>query len=611
MKNFLEKITEKKEIENEDYEKENLETVILSKEIENFKKIETDSFEFLKKESECLVEIRDSETVLNVIDLTRFIKGDSKDWIDPPYDPFLWSLRFEYNTRFKTGIRKKIKSLFSNGFRIEIIDEELLNKSEKKKAETQKKILESFLKSPNPEDKKETINSILSKIYIDKAVTGTGYLEAIRNKLGRLSSLNHIRAVNTRKRKKDKNDRIDTGYIFFDFFNNRKNFLKIRETSSLFSSKYFLKSFGDRRGLNKETGDFYKEPNYLKKNESSEVIVFKDYAPGVEHYGIPDAVSAKFAIDGNLLVSIQNLTFLKNNSTPRLIFVVKNGSLNAKDIGRLEYFLNVSGAGPENAGKALILQPATKHQGLPNAHVKEADIKIEKVGIASIEDAAYTRYRKDNNSEIAEAIEVPELFFNAESGGKAAAATIEKFFIDKIIQPEANEFETMINLTIVEDLLSTNKVVNLDKMIESEGILFDEALNKSIELNSELNFNKIDQNNGNTVAIFKNKIYVRFKLILPTTKDELIEARVYRLLQDLNVMTPNDINKAMGKKIIDEPWANRPSKIIEMALNNGADRELLLGSFGFKEEDSSDFQDDSENSDKNSQENQNGNKNSE
>lgn len=531
------------------------------------------------------LDVRDSDVILNVVDLLSFVQNESKDWEDPPYDPNLWALRFEFCTRLRTGLLKKAKSLFSEGFYIEIIDEETMKESTKKKAEKQKLLLEKFFQSPDVNEKETNINGILKKIYLDRGTTGTGFMDVARNKLGRISSISHLRSLNTRNRSRRKEEyELDAGCVFFNFKTDKKDFLSRRSVSAISNKKIYIKKFGDTRGLNKETGEFSSSPNFLSKNEANEVIRFFEYVPGVVDYGIPDGATARFAIDANFLISLQNISFLKNNSTPRLIFIVTNGALNTKDINRLDHFLKVSGAGPENAGKALVLQPTTKHQGLPNAHIKEANIKIEKVGITSIDDASYPRYRKDNNSEISEAVEVPELFFSAEGGGKAAASTIDKFFLEKIIQPEAKDIENLINNTLVRDLLTDNKMVDIEKSMKENNLMYFDTIEKIIEDNTNefMQFSCIKEIRDKQYAIFENKIYVRFRLLLPRTKDELIEARILRLLQDLNVMTPNDINKLKGKKIIDEPWANRPLKIIELALENGADPELLLGLFDFK-----------------------------
>lgn len=528
---------------------------------------------------------RDSEVKFNFIDLTQYVKSSEKIWEDPPYDPVEWSLKFEYNTRLKSGIKKKARALVGNRWKVNIKNEESLSKNKLKKAKIQKQKIEALLNRPNTIN--ENFHDILYKFIVDKISTGIGYLEVIRNVFGDISQIRHCKSINTRFRSKVKEQKPPYGFVYLEVNDNKRKFIQSARSDDLIKNKVFLKEFGDKRGLNRKTGKFSPAPDYKKKEESTEIIYMNEYAPGIEKYGVPEAVSAKFAIDGNYLTGLQNISFLGNDATPRMMMIIKNGKLETKELNRINYFLEVSGRGVTNKGRVLILQPKNKHQGLPNNLVRDVDIKIEKLGLGITEDSSFTRYRNDNNKEIAEALEIPELYFNSgDTGGKAAAGTLEKLFLDTVVFPEIQNVNRKLNETIVYDILAERKEISIESSLEKSDSYKDcinNIIESVIEEDDSWIYKGVGENDTGLTAVFENEVLVELVLVAPEANDDLIQARVFRLLHELGSLTANDVNKIREQPLVNEPWANRPFAVNKLLLENGADPNIVLGDkYNFK-----------------------------
>ena len=323
---------------------------------------------------------------------------------------------------------------------------------------------------------------------------GNGYIEISRDIKGKPNGVFHIpghtiRALRTRH-----------GYI------QERN-----------GTKVYFKIFNGNFDMNSTNGEVKEYQSIPLAERANEIIPFQNYTPRDSYYGIPKYVSCANAIAGNQLSARRNLSFFKNDATPRLAITVTNGQLTSGSISDIKDFVNSEGKGVNNAHRVMILQAKSKQIG----DMSPADVKIEVIPltVGQTDDASFIKYRDANDEEIREAFGISEVFYGSKGTVNRATASIlrEITNVQEFI-PDAKVKEFMINQTICKSLGAT---------------------------------------------------LVKFKFERPNSLGELDKADVFARYLQGGGITPNDIRHELGKDEYNEEWGDVPMQIalVEYQMN--------------------------------------------
>lgn len=405
--------------------------------------------------------------------------------IEPPYDPLLWASLMEKNTRLAKLIRTYARNTVGLGWHIKAKKPitKTTTENQKNQIEKEKELLEEFFGYCNP---LLPFEEILFRAKVDEEAMGNGYVEITRNVKGLPAGVYHIPGHTIRMLK------------------NKQGFIQVRGLD-----KTYFKIFNGNFDMNCKTGEIKPKNSIPFAERASEIIPFSIYNPRDSYYGIPRYVSTAEAIAGNKLSARRNLSFFKNDATPRMAITVTNGQLTGQSISDIKDFVKTEGKGVENAHRVMILQAKAKQLG--DANSKDVKIDVIPLTVGQTDDASFVKYRNANDEEIREAFGIGEIFLGGKGSVNRSTATI--------MREITNEQEFIPDIKVKEYLI-----------------------------------------NQTICRAFGTKA-VKFEFERPTSLGSLDRADIFARYQQGGGVTPNDIRHELGKDEYTEDWGDKPIQI--------------------------------------------------
>ena len=340
------------------------------------------------------------------------------DVVEPPYNLISLGKTYEVSAANYAAINAKVTNIVGLGYDLQLSlkvkqmledladNPEKLNRSRKKLERAKAEILE-WLDTRNDND---TFTETLTKVYLDYATTGNGYIEIGRKTTGEVGYIGHIPAATMRVR------RLRDGFV------------------QIVGGKVsFFKNFHGEEEVTIPVG-IDPRPN--------EIIHIADYTPTNTYYGVPAIVPAKNAMAGNEFASKFNLEYFENKATPRYIFWIKGAKLSRDAESKLFEFFQNNLRGQSH--RTLIVPLPGDEAG------SKVEVKMEPVE-NGIQDGSFDKYRKSNLQEILMAHRVPMTKVGAGEGlSLAAAKEADKSFKEQVTRPAQDALEKRITAIISE-----------------------------------------------------------------------------------------------------------------------------------------------------------------
>ena len=173
-----------------------------------------------------------------------------------------------------------------------------------------------FVARPN-ENLMESLGELAYRFLVDFYATGNGYLEAARNRRGRVAALYHAPG---RTMWRDARFR---GYW---------QVKQARET--------FFPAFGDA----------------ARRAGRNEILHLYQYDPVADYYGMPDWYAALAAMGLDRTILEYNLRLFANSLMAHLAIVIEGGRLSTKGRAAIKQFVMERMTGVQNAGRILLLE---------------------------------------------------------------------------------------------------------------------------------------------------------------------------------------------------------------------------------------------------------------
>ncbi|MDF2615360.1 MAG: phage portal protein pbsx family [Sedimentibacter sp.] len=453
----------------------------------------------------------------------EFVDLYGSDIIEPPYNQLLWASLMETNTRLAKLIRTYARNTVGLGWRI--VPKKAITKKttakEKKAIEEEKEMLEDFF---NNISDILPFEEICFRAKVDEESMGNGYLEVTRDLKGKPMHLFHISGHTVR------------------VLRNKKGFVQIRD-----GQKVYFKLFNGDYDMNYLTGEIVAKGALNYEERATEIIPFQIYTPRDSYYGIPRYVSTADAIAGNKLSARRNLSFFKNDATPRMAITVANGQLTTGSIQEIKDFVNSEGKGVDNAHRAMIIQAKGKNMG--DASQNNVKIDVVPLTVGQTDDGSFIKYREANDEEIREAFGIGEVFLGSKGTvNRATASILREITNNQEFIPDAKVKEFMINQTICKDL-------------------------------------------GARLC--------KLEFVRPSALGELDMADIFARYLQGGGITPNDIRHQLGKDEYSEEWADKPIQIalVEYQMGLLAEQGAALGGDNGKTDSNNDENNEGNNTD--------------
>jgi len=239
--------------------------------------------------------------------------------VKPLYDPLIWALLLEQNTRLKRTIESMALNTVGLGYLLTpVVDEERYIQEYQDAIDAERERIRPLFETPNEED---PLSELMKKIKVDEESSGVGYLEVSRNNAGVPDGLYHVPAHTIRvmadgsgfvqirnpaafplSMTRDSKGRQQAQFLVTDKAGNQ----------SLPDGAVFFKQFGDEKVWTRDG----RLPGgaVAPEDRANEIIQFKLYTPRSSFYGVPRHAAAAPAIAGTRLAHIRNVSFFENDA---------------------------------------------------------------------------------------------------------------------------------------------------------------------------------------------------------------------------------------------------------------------------------------------------------
>lgn len=406
----------------------------------------------------------------------------------PPYSPTRLYEVYEESGVIQACVETIIQNVDGYGHRIVPNSGSELDLSEEERNEKER--IEAFFETPNGV---ESFYEIREKLRRDIEVTGNGYLEVVRNTLGKPHLLFWLDAKKTRLLPLDE-ERVpvevkllrDGKIVRETVYRQFRSFVYINEATE--KTLVYFKEYGDPRILDAETGEFY-DPGKEPKDfiPASEVIHFKE---GNGTYGIPRWIGTLLNALGLSRAEFVNFDLFDSQAVPPLIITVAGGELTDESFEDLLALLKKS-KGVQNFHKVLVLE-AESSAVTPDGRSAVPKIEVQDLMAFRREDSLFSKYLNEGRTAVRTlGFRLPGIFIGDHTGVNFATAKISRELAEEqLFIPLRLKFDDKINATLMRDLNATNLRFKTDgpviKSSQDVVTIFPQLLKSSVFSMNEL-----------------------------------------------------------------------------------------------------------------------------
>ncbi|MEK4846073.1 phage portal protein [Bacillus sp. FSL W8-0183] len=371
--------------------------------------------------------------------------------IEPPYNIKELKQIAEYSTILQQCIDAYKTNILGFGFGVEYafdFNAEGVKPAKKKAAEKEWTRLEEFTKYMNYDESAEVV---LGYVIEDREKTGNGFVEVLRDGIGKPAGIEYLDAQYLRVCKLS--DPVDVEFRYTESgqvksLQRKKRFRKYVQQVN--TKKIFFKEYGDPRTMNAATGEYSKDtPSDLV---ASEVIHFKI---GSGTYGVPRWIGNIVNMYGARKAEELNYLYFKQGRHVPAAITVENGMLSESSYEQLQEYMNGI-EGSDNAHKFLLLEV----EGIPKKDEisndeEPANVKVDIKSLAEIlqEDALFLEYDEKTRNKIRSSFRLPPIYTGeSQDYNKATADTARKTTEEQVFQPERMIITGKLNTLFLPDL---------------------------------------------------------------------------------------------------------------------------------------------------------------
>ena len=377
---------------------------------------------------------------------------ESHGLLAPPYDPFKLYDIAEASGTLGACIEVMVDNV--DGF-----GHELQYRGKKDDLDTESIIIErenlrSFFKRVN---EIQSFVKLRKELRRDYETTGNSYMEIVRYPDSRISTLYRADAKYVRLQAKQ-NEMVDItvplfryGKIITTTIQKRFRKFAMRTSLNLADIRWF-KEYGDPRKMCAVTGKYESEMEKGEsiKIEASELIHFKQ---GNNTYGIPKWVGVSSTVLGLQDADYVNYKLFSDQGIPPLAIMVSGGRLTAESVEDLINILD-GRKGVENFHKIAILEAAPMDGSVDDV---AANAKIDFKPLPQQNDILFGGYIESSEKRVRAKFRVPALYLGlGEEFSRSTSQNIKMIAEEQCFRPERNDFDEIINFTIMHDLNAIN-----------------------------------------------------------------------------------------------------------------------------------------------------------
>ncbi len=294
---------------------------------------------------------------------------------------------------------------------------------------------------------------------IDRESTGNGYFEITRNRLKKITGINHVPSPSMRLLRRGEpipvNERISITPITFKTVERQRKFRRYLQVTE--GASVYFKEFGDPRVMSARSGKYYDTPELMLKAEpkaveATEILHFLIYWPRGGAYGVPRWIGNLLSVLGSHQAEEVNFLYFDNKTIPSMMVAVEGGRLQQAAVSQLKDLFENGIKGKKNFHKCIVLEALPAESGVSGAEGK-VRIRMQPLTDQQIKDGLFQDYDDRNRHKVGQSFRMPPIVrgdtkdFNR-STSDAALALAE----DQVFAPERREFDYTVNRKIFPEL---------------------------------------------------------------------------------------------------------------------------------------------------------------
>lgn len=283
---------------------------------------------------------------------------------------------------------------------------------------------------------------VFKRVIAARETYGIAYIEVMRNALGEVVGIDHIRNTPSMRKTTPLLPFVETEYYSGGYAEKRKKkFCKYKQQTG--SKTVYFKEFGDPRVMDKRDGSFLIEGQELAAEFCANEIL--EFSIGDRPYGEVRWLGQCLGIDGSRKAeSLNNRYFEDGRHTPMMI-MVKGGSLSDESFDKLQgYMDDIRGERGQHSFMVLEAESTENSTELGSVNVPEIEIR----DLASIlqKDELFQDYLDNNRRKIQSAFHLPDLYVGYTTDFNRATASVAMEVTEKqVFQPERRSLAWIIN----------------------------------------------------------------------------------------------------------------------------------------------------------------------
>lgn len=260
--------------------------------------------------------------------------------------------------------------------------------------------------------------------------------------------------------------------------------------------KQYHSIYGSGVYIDRETGEW--GANIPQARRGTEIVIFGAIDNPFSPYHTPRWINQSPSVTGSREAEQLNLEFFESGGIPPLLVTVSGGALGKKTKEALEKFLNTDKKKQYRAAVLETYATGGSLEGSPGS----VNVKVESFGSQQQRDSLFENYDAKCEARIRSAFRLPPLLV-----GRAADFTYATAYASYVVaeaqvfQPERDEFDTIINSTIMRELSEKHifksrplwvmdisnqlKAIEISKDMVDKGSLID-SVNKLVGLSMKV-----------------------------------------------------------------------------------------------------------------------------
>jgi len=377
---------------------------------------------------------------------SEFVFKGNHDLVKHPYDPSKLYHVYEESSILPQCVDAMVKNI--DGFGHDLAYKGQAGKESSPAVLKEKKNFEASLSKAN---EKESFVTIRKEMRTDLEVTGNGYFEIIRDRVGKISLMYHADARYIYAQR-IQTKRIETTALLFR--NGKERPVKIQRrfrkylmiiSASKKTIRWF-KEFGDPREMCSITGGYVIDMNKEEKakyeeggEQASEIYHFKI---GNGTYGMPRWIGNALTVKGMRSADFVNWDLFENQVVPPLMILVSGGKLTSESVQDLQNIF-MKKRGMENFNKLLLIEAESDGTISDKSQVK---IDMKEMSTARKEDAMFTTYTEKGDHRVRGSFRLAPLYVGrSDSYSKSTADSSKMVSEEQVFVPERQLFDEIAN----------------------------------------------------------------------------------------------------------------------------------------------------------------------